>query len=126
MKNFLIVVCLGMIGTFAAAQNSSSSNSSNASDCKSSLNSTLKRIQDRVNDQGEIRFTMSSKSTVNGEMVQDEYVAETTNAITDANSCTLQVDVRMILNGKIQAQGRPVIQFRGIDFIIVKVAIASD
>jgi len=67
MKNRLVLVCFGLLASFAAAQNSNNPNSSNASDSKSSLGSTLKLIQDQVNKQGEIRFTMTSKNTASGE-----------------------------------------------------------
>ena len=76
MKNLVIIACWALIVSFAAAQNSNNSNPSNGSD-ESSLSSALKLIQDRVNKQGEIRYTMTSKNTASGETVQDKYVVET-------------------------------------------------
>jgi hypothetical protein len=102
------------------AQNSNIPNSSNAPNSKSPLGSTLKLIQDQVNKQGEIRFTMMSKNAASGETVQDKYVVETSNAVADVSSCSLQVDARMVLNGKTQADGRPVLSIRNIDSVIVK------
>jgi hypothetical protein len=84
------------------------------------LNSTLKQIEGSVNDQGEIRYTMTSRNTVSGETVQDQYIVETSNAAADATSCTLQVDARMILNSKPQLQGRAALEFRNLDSVIVK------
>jgi len=120
MKNRLVLVCFGLLASFAAAQNSNNPNSSNASDSKSSLGSTLKLIQDQVNKQGEIRFTMTSKNIASGETVQDKYVVETSNAVADASSCSLQVNARMVLNSITQAQGTPVVSIRNIDSVIVK------
>lgn len=119
MKNLVIIACWALIVSFAAAQNSNNSNPSNGSD-ESSLSSALKLIQDRVNKQGEIRYTMTSKNTASGETVQDKYVVETSNAVADVSSCSLRVDAHMTLNGKTQAQGRPVVSLRNTDSVIVK------
>jgi hypothetical protein len=119
-KHLLLLVCLGLFVSFATGQNSSAPGSPNASDTKASLAATLKLIQVQVNKQGQIRYTMTSKSTASGETVQDKYLVETSNAVGDANSCSLQVDARMALNGVTQAQGRPVVTLRNIDAITVK------
>lgn len=111
---------MGLVTTFATAQNSNHAKSTSPSDSKPSLNSTLKQIQDSVNDQGEIRYTMTSRNAVSGETVEDQYVVETSNAAADANSCALEVDARMVLNGKPQVQGRAALEFRNIDSLIVK------
>ncbi|HTW22257.1 MAG TPA: hypothetical protein VMD78_01565 [Candidatus Baltobacteraceae bacterium] len=115
-----MVPCLGLITILATAQNSNHAKSTKPSDTKPSLNSTLKMIQDGVNDQGEIRYTMTSRNTASGETVQDQYVVETSNAVADSNSCTLQVDARMTLNGSPQLQGRAALEIRRIDSLIVK------
>jgi hypothetical protein len=120
MKHLLLFVCLGLFVSFATGRNSSTPGSPNAPDTKASLAATLKLIQEQVNKQGQIRYTMTSKSTASGETVQDKYLVETSNAVGDANSCSLQVDARMVLNGVTQAQGRPVVSLRNIDAIIVK------
>ena len=120
LKNLLLGVCLIVAGTFSAAQDSSKPPSSKPASSNPSLDSTLKLIQKKVNEQGEIRYTMTSRNTVSGETVQDKYVVETSNATADAHSCTLRVDARMLLNGRTQAQGRPVVQFRDITSVAVK------
>jgi hypothetical protein len=107
-------------GTFLTAQDSNKPPSSKPGSSSPSLDSTLKLIRDKVNEQGEIRYTMTSRSTVSGETVQDKYIVETSNATADAHSCTLQVDARMLLNGRTQVQGRPVVQFRNITSVAVK------
>lgn len=73
MKNLLVLVCLGLFVSFAAAQKANTPGSANAPDSKSSLATTLKLIQEQVNKQGQIRYTMTSKNTAGGETVQDKY-----------------------------------------------------
>jgi hypothetical protein len=120
MKTALLGTCLCVVATLTAAQNSDRAKPAGSSEGKPTLASTLKLIQDSVNDQGEIRYTMTSKNTASGETVEDQYVVETSNAAGDASSCTLEVDARMVLNGKPQLQGRPAIDFRSIDSVFVK------
>jgi len=120
MKNLMVLACFGLFASFAAGQNSSTSGTPNAPDSKSSLSATLKSIQEQVNKQGPIRYTMTSKNSTNGETAQDKYLVETSNAVGDANSCSLQADGRMVLNGVTQAQGRQVVSLRNIDTVIVK------
>ena len=113
-------MCLALATTLAAGQDSHHARPASPSDTKPSLNSILKLIQDSVNDQGEIRYTMTSRNTASGETVEDQYLVETSNSAVDADSCTLQVDARMILNGKPQLQGRAALKFREIDSVVVK------
>jgi len=105
MKNLVVLVCLGLFVSFAAAQNASTPGPANAPDGKTLLAKSLKLIQEQVNKQGQIRCTMTSKNTPSGETAQDKYLVETSNAVGDANSCSLQVDARMVLNGVTQVQG---------------------
>jgi hypothetical protein len=120
MKNLFAVICLIVTSAFAVAQSSDKQRPPKPSDSNASLSPTLKLIQDKVNEQGEIRYTMTSKNTLSGETVQDKYAVETSNATADSRSCTLQVDARMVLNGKTQTQGRPVVQLREITSVTVK------
>jgi hypothetical protein len=89
MNSLPLVVCLIGAGTLAAAQNSSKSPLSKPSSSTPSLDSALMQIQNKVNAQGEIRYTMTSQNTVSGETVQDKYVVESSKAVADPRSCTL-------------------------------------
>jgi len=77
-----------------------------------SVSAALKSIEDNVNAQGEISYTMTSQSTVDGSVVEDHYSVETSNALVRPSSCSLEVDAKMMMNGKTQRQGRVAIQFR--------------
>jgi len=69
MKTICAMTCLTLaIGT--AAQPSGPPSPKPAADSKA-LAATLKVIQDKVNAQGEIRYTMISENTVQGGTVED-------------------------------------------------------
>jgi len=85
-----------------------------------SLGATMKLIQDKVNAQGEIRYTMVSENIVHGGIVKDEYAVETSHAVVDPQSCVVQVDAHMSLNGRPQTKGRPGLRFRNITKLAVR------
>ena len=84
------------------------------------LTSTLKSIQAKVNEQGEIAYTMTSRSTALGGETRDQFTVETSNATFSSASCSLTVDARMTMNGTTQSQGRATIQLRDIARLAVK------
>jgi len=88
-------------------------------DGNASLGSTLKFIEDKVNEQGEIGYTMVSENTIQGGTVEDQYTIETSHAVADPGDCTLEVDARLTMNGKTQSQGHGEIRFRDISTITV-------
>ena len=114
MKRKSITYCMVLVVT-ALAQTKSSPPPNAAS-----LSVTLKLIQDKVNAQGEIAYTMISESTANGHTVEDRYTVETSHTLADPTSCAMQVDAKMAMNGKTQRQGRAAIQFRDISGLAIK------
>jgi hypothetical protein len=117
VKKSQIVVALVLLATVVAAQTSSSSS---AKPSAPSLPATLKLIQEKVNSQGEITYTMISENTVQGGTVEDHYAVETSGAVADAYSCSLQVNARMSMNGKTQTQGRATVPFQGLTRVVVR------
>jgi hypothetical protein len=117
MKKSLIVVALGLTTAVAPAQ---TTNSSPAKPGIASLAATLKLIQEKVNSQGEITYTMISENTAQGGTVEDRYAVETSGAVADVNSCSLQVNARMSMNGKTQKQGRAAVAFQGLTRVVVR------
>ena len=63
---------------------------------------------------------MISENTIQGSSEEDQYAVETSHAVADPRSCTLQVDAHMSLNGKTQKQGRMGVGFRDITALRVK------
>ncbi len=111
------VVLVGLIVTAALAQTPPSPKPSLSA---GSLPAALKSIQDKVNAQGEISYTMISKSTVDARTVEDHYTVETSHALSHPSSCSMEVDAKMTMNGNTQRQGRVAIEFRPITGIAVK------
>lgn len=111
------IYCMVSLATIALSQTATSPRSSSE---ELSLPASLRFIQDNINAQGEIRYTMISKSTVDGHTVEDHYMVETLHAIADPRSCTMQLDASMTLNGRVQRKGRVAIQFRDITTLSVK------
>lgn len=85
-----------------------------------SLTGTLKLIQAKVNEQGEIAYTMTSRSTALGGETRDQFTVETSNAAVSSESCSLEVDGRMTMNGTTQSHGRATIPLRDITRLAVK------
>jgi hypothetical protein len=117
MKRQSIACCMALLVTAALAQSKASPKPSPNT---ASLSVTLKLIQDKVNAQGEINYTMISESTVDGHTVEDRYTVETSHALADPTSCAMQVDAKMTMNGKTQRQGRAAIQFRDTTALAIK------
>jgi len=115
MSKLLVFICI--FGAVACAQNESPPSAKRE---PSTLATTLKQIQDKVNSQGEIRYTMISENTVQGGTVEDHYAVETSGAVADPRSCSIQVDARMSLNGKTQSQGRVTVPFRDLTSVDVR------
>jgi hypothetical protein len=113
----LIWLALTMAGGLAQP---SGAPSQRAPGDSASLKTTMKLIEDKINEQGEIRYTMISQNTSNGGTVTDQYAVETSHAVADASTCTLQVDAHMVMNGKTQAQGRAGFRFRDLTRLAVK------
>jgi hypothetical protein len=118
MKRQSITYVMALVVTAALAQTKSSPKPS--PNAAASLPVTLKLIQDKVNEQGEIRYTMMSESTVDGHTVEDRYTVETSHALADPTSCAMQVDAKMTMNGKTQRQGRATVEFRGTTGLAIK------
>ena len=118
MKKVFAVTCLIGLATTAVGQNTKSAQKPSSD--TTSLEVTLKLIQDKVNEQGEISYTMTSQNTIHGGTVEDQYAVETAHAIADPHSCTLEVGVRMVMNGKTQFQGRAGLHFRDLTAMAVK------
>jgi len=115
MSKLLAFICI--LGAVACAQNESQSSAKGG---PSALAATLKQIQEKVNSQGEIRYTMISENTVQGGSVEDQYAVETSGAVADPRSCSIQVDARMSLNGRTQSQGRVTVPFRDLTNVDVR------
>jgi hypothetical protein len=111
----LLVICI-----FLAAACAQNERPSSAKSGPSTLATTLKQIQDKVNAQGEIRYTMISENSVQGGSAEDQYAIETSGAVADPRSCSIQVDVRMSMNGKTQSQGRATVPFRDLTDVDVR------
>jgi hypothetical protein len=62
-----LAMLIGRMARLAAAQYSSKPPSSKPSKSNPSLDSILTLIQDKLNEQDEIRYTMTSRNTVSGE-----------------------------------------------------------
>jgi len=80
----------------------------------------LQSVRDMVNAQGEISYTMISKSAVDGSVVEDHYTVETSHAVAHTDSCSLEVEAKMTMNGVMQRQGRVAIPFRPVTGVAVK------
>jgi hypothetical protein len=117
MKRACLVVLIAMPLAVVAAQNTSSPSPKSGS---VTLAATLKLIQDKVNSQGEIRYTMISENTVQGGSVEDQYAVETSGTVADPQSCSIQVNARMSMNGKTQRQGRATVPLRDLTNVIVR------
>jgi hypothetical protein len=111
------VVLLGLSMTAALPQTPPSSKPSLG---VTSVPAALKSIQDQVNAQGEIKYTMISKSTGDGRTVEDHYTVETSHALIHPSSCSMEVDAKMTMNASTQRLGRVAILFRPITGIAVK------
>jgi hypothetical protein len=118
MKKLYLMTYLAVLVT-ATAQTSAPPSPTPPSNT-ASLAATMKLIQDKVNAQGEIRYTMVSENTVRGGTVEDQYAVETSHAVADPDSCAVQVDARMSLNGTPQTKGRAGLRFRDITKLAVK------
>jgi hypothetical protein len=118
MKQACLMTCLAIATTVVAAQTSSSSSAKSGT--PASLAATLKLIQEKVNSQGEIRYTMISENTVQGGSVEDQYAVESSGAVANPRSCSLQVNARMSMNNKTQTQGRATVPFREITKVVVR------
>lgn len=80
----------------------------------------LKRIQEKVNAQGEIRYAMVSENLVRGGTAEDQYVIETSGAVVHPSSCSIELNGRMAMNGKTQSQGRMMVPVRELTKIVVR------
>jgi hypothetical protein len=81
---------------------------------------TLKLIQDKINEQGEIRYTMVSENPGRGVKIENKYAVETGHAVADPQACTLTVEAHMSQDGKMQSHGRDTLRFADVTALIVK------
>ena len=84
------------------------------------LAATLKLIQDKINEQGEIRYTMVSENPARGVKIENKYAVKTGDAMADANACTLTFSAYMTQDGKVQSHGRDTVRLRDITALAVK------
>jgi hypothetical protein len=111
------LVFISLLGAVACAQNVSPPSTKGGT---STLAATLKQIQDKVNSQGEIRYTMISVNADQGGSAEDQYAVETSGAVADPSSRSMQVNARMTVNGKTQSQGQVAVPFRDLTTVDVR------
>ena len=119
----LVVLCFTMLmlTTWAAAQRPAAQpTKASTSTSTNDLAATLKLIQDRINEQGEIRYTMISENSARGVKIENKYAVLTGHAVADAGTCTLTFSGYMKQDGKVQSQGRDTLRFRDITALAVK------
>jgi hypothetical protein len=98
MKILCMTACLLILASTPWAQNTARP--------AGAREKNLKLIQDKINEQGSISYTMISTRAPDGAVFEDQYVAETAHAVADPSSCTIEFDGSLTLNGKPQSQGR--------------------
>src|SRR5580765_1723455 len=92
----ILVTCLA---TWAAVQQPAQPAKASAS--SNDLAATLKLVQDKINEQGEIRYTMISENPARGVKVENKYAVLTGHAVADAGACTLSFSGYMKQDGKV-------------------------
>jgi hypothetical protein len=113
------VLCFLFLAAWAAAQRPAVQDAK-ASASARDLAATLKLIQDKINEQGEIRYTMVSENPARGVRIENKYAVQTGHAVFDAGACTLTVEAHMIQDGKVQSRGRDTVRLRDVTALIVK------
>lgn len=90
-----------------------------SSELTGNAKATFESIAKKIDEQGEIKYVMTSRSINGGEPVTDSYEVQTWNSTFDLTNCELRVDSRMKLNGAIQSTVREVINLRRISRLLV-------
>ena len=95
-----VMVLVLVLALAATAQQSATP--AKAADSKD-LAATLKLIQDRINEQGEIHYTMVSENPGRGVKVENKYAIQTGHAVADPQACTLTVEAHMARTARCRA-----------------------
>jgi hypothetical protein len=109
---------LTLLASSAVAQNQRPS-SPRSSDVSSPLHEAVKEIQNKVNEQGEIRYVVISQNLVKGETVEKRYTVET-HVVANAVACTLQISAHLTRDGQVQSHGRTTVQLREATTLAIK------
>ena len=115
----LTLACLIVLAAGAQGQASAgaTAKASGASDDRAA---TLKLIQDKINEQGEIRYTMVSENSRTGAKIENKYAVQTGHAVADPRTCTLTVEAHMAQDGKMQSHGRDTLRLADVTALAVK------
>ncbi|HLK07744.1 MAG TPA: hypothetical protein VKV30_07380 [Candidatus Angelobacter sp.] len=112
------ILCAIALAACAMAQRPAAS-PAKAGDNKE-LAATLKLIQDKINEQGEIHYTVISENLSKGIKIENKYAMQTGKAVVDVSACTLSVEAHMSKDGKLQTRGRDTVNVRNVTAMTVK------
>jgi hypothetical protein len=118
MAKTLAILCLIVSVACAMAQKPATP-AAKAGDNKD-LAATLKLIQNKINEQGEIRYTLVSENPGKGLRIKNKYAMQTGKALVDVSACTISVEAHMFKDGKLQTRGRDTVNVRDVTAMTVK------
>jgi hypothetical protein len=112
----LLAILLLVFASWAMAQTSAQKPPAD----NKNVTEALKVIQGKINEQGEIRYTMVSENAAKKLKVENKYAVQSGQALIDAAACTISVDVHMTKDGKTQTHGRDTVYIRDVTALVVQ------